>query len=61
MESCKNCLFYSKTVDELNGFYNDIENPNDHYCTMYSPIPEEVFKDEKDCPEFTPRIDTKGG
>ena len=50
MALCKNCLFYSEGFDELNRDFNDIGNPEEHFCSMYrDAIPDGVYNGVKDC------------
>ena len=50
MALCKNCAFYSETIDELNRDFNDVGDVDNHYCPMYQDaIPEGVFNGEKNC------------
>ena len=56
MASCDKCLFYSVENDELNRDFNDVGDPDNHYCPMYrDEIPEGVFNGEKDCEFFRDR------
>ena len=53
MALCKECAFYSEAIDNLNREFNDVGNPENHYCPMYQDaIPKGVFNGEKDCKFF---------
>lgn len=53
MASCETCLFYSKTIDELNRDFNDVGDIDNHYCPMYEDaIPDGIFEGFKDCPRY---------
>lgn len=55
MAYCKGCLFYSESVDELNRDNNDVGNPEDHFCNMYTDaIPDGVYNGSKDCEFYEP-------
>lgn len=50
MASCKDCSFYSETIDELNRNFNDVGDVHNHYCPMYQDaIPAGVFNGAKSC------------
>lgn len=50
MASCKDCMFYSEHIDELNRNFNDIGDPSNHYCPMYQDaIPDGIFDGVKEC------------
>lgn len=54
MGSCKDCLFYSAHIDNLNRDFNDVGNEKEHFCPMYmDAIPDGIFEGEKDCPYYT--------
>ena len=56
MAYCRNCLFYSELEDELNRDFNDIDEPDSHYCPMYrDKIPDGVYEGPKECDKYTPR------
>ena len=54
MESCKNCLLYSETFDNLHMDFNDVGDENEHFCPMYEDhIPDGIFDGEKKCDFYT--------
>jgi len=62
MANCENCLFYDKDNDELRRSGEDVviigeEEPDNHFCFAYTPIPAGVFNGAKDCPQYIPRSD----
>lgn len=56
MESCKNCVFYSQSIDELSRDYNDVDPVSNHYCPMYQDaISDGVFDGKTKCEFFERR------
>ena len=60
MADCKNCLLYNADVDEMKRSGLDVlvvgkEEPDEHFCFAYSPIPEGVFDGGKDCEQYLQR------
>ena len=57
MALCNKCRFFTEAYDELNRDFNDIGDPDNHYCPMYQDaIPNEIYYSGKNCEYFT---DTK--
>lgn len=54
MEYCKSCEFYDKEYDEYWQAYNDIGDPEDHFCRLYKDfkIPKDIREDKKECPYY---------
>ena len=53
MASCKDCVFYSKVIDDLGRSFNDVGSEGAHFCPMYhDTIPNGVFEGEKLCKFF---------
>ena len=56
MASCKDCVFYSSNIDELSRNFNDVGNPEGHYCPMYQDaIPDGVYNGSKECEYYEKR------
>ena len=56
MAYCKGCLFYSESVDEQGIDFNDVGNPEEHFCSMYiDAIPDGVYNGSKECDYYEPK------
>lgn len=50
MGSCKECAYYSKTIDDLNRSFNDVGKESNHYCMMWNDaVPEGAYEGTKEC------------
>lgn len=53
MEYCKSCEFYDNEYDEYRQAYNDIGDPNEHFCLSYiNYIPKGIREDKEECPYY---------
>lgn len=60
MESCKNCMIFNKSDDDMRRLRNDtgLIDTDAHFCLMYERgIDKRIYNGEKDCPYFLRKDD----
>ena len=60
MTDCSKCLFYNPENDEEHRSGQDVvivgqEEPDNHYCFAFEPIPKKYFEGKAQCPKFIER------